>query len=237
MSTITIKRGDRLPVIARQFLVDDVAIDLTGATITFQMWNAATGTQVVTDGVCTIVTAATGQVEFPWTSTTAALPAGQYLAVFRASFAGPRLLTAPNNGLMAIHILAETESVWSYTGNPASRDIDHVRFLAGDTDSANQLSNDAEITFLLDQWNNDYYYAAASVLEHAANRYAAKADYSKSVGDMSISTQYKALAESLNARAKTLRDQAQMHESAPSPRVSSTAIGDFKFSIDMDNWI
>lgn len=235
MAEITIKAGDRLPLLARQFLLDDVAVNLTGGTVVFNLWNALTGSQVITDGACNVTNAAEGRVEYTWTGTDATLAAGSYLGAFKASFSG-RTMTAPNNGMITISILAATDSVWSYTGNPSARSIDQVRFLAGDTDESNQMAGDAEILFLLEQWNQDYYYAAASVVEHAANRAASKADSSKSVGDLSISTQYAALATALNARAKVIRDQAVMHGASPIPTASSDALGNFKFSIDMDKW-
>ena len=208
MAEITIKKGDRLPKLSRQFLTDGTATDLTGATITFNMWNASTGTQVITDGVCTLVSAATGQVEYPWTATDATLVAGFYVASFTATFSGPRLLTAPNNGLISIQIVALTGAQWSYTGNPSARPIDKVRFLCGDTDTSNQLIMDPEIDFLLSEWNNDAYISAAFACEAIAGKYSAKSDYSRSVGDLSISTQYGASAKTFLDRAARLRTSA-----------------------------
>jgi hypothetical protein len=236
MAEITIKKGDRLPLLARQFLLDDTAVDLTGFTVVFNLWKASDGTQVITNGACTLVNAGEGRVEYTWTSADATLDAGSYVGSFAATQGGRRL-TAPNNGLITIGILESTEAVWSYTGDPQSRQIDQVRFLAGDTDADNPMANDAEIEFLLDRWNGDYYYAAAAVVEHAANRAGAKADYSKSVGDLSISTQYAALATALHTRAHAIRDQAQMYEASPIPTASADALGDFKFKIDMDKWV
>ena len=216
MAEITIKKGDRLPKLSRQFLTDGVATDLTGATITFNMWNAYTGTQVITDGVCTLVAAATGQVEYPWTATDATLAAGFYVASFTATFSGPRLLTAPNNGLISIQIVALIGAQWSYTGNPSARAIDKVRFLCGDTDTDNQQIMDPEIDFLLTEWNNDAYTSAAFACEAIAGKYSAKSDYSRSVGDLSISTQFGASAKTFLDRAARLRITA-MRAAPPSP--------------------
>lgn len=216
MADITIKFGDRLPKVARQFLQDGVAVDLTGTTVAFNMWNAQTGTQVITSGSCTIVTAATGSVEYPWTATDATLPAGFYIASFTATFSGPRLLTAPNDGMLTIQIVGTTAADWSYTGNPSSRTIDKVRFLCGDTDSANQQVTDDEINFLLVEWNNDAYTAAAFACEAIAGKFQAKADYSRSVGDLSISTQFGSSAKGFLERATRLRASA-MRAAPPSP--------------------
>jgi hypothetical protein len=216
MAELTIKKGDRLPKLSRQFLTDGAATDLAGATITFNMWNAATGTQVITDGVCTLVSAATGQVEYPWTATDATLAAGFYVASFTATFSGPRLLTAPNNGMITVQIVAEIGAQWSYTGNPEARAIDKVRFLSGDTDADNQQIMDPEIDFLLTEWNNDAYTSAAFACEAIAGKYSAKSDYSRSVGDLSISTQLGASAKTFLDRAARLRITA-MRAAPPSP--------------------
>jgi hypothetical protein len=234
MANVTIKKGDRLPVLARQFTLDNDPIDLTGASVTFDMWNASSGTQVVTNGVCTIVTAATGDVEYPWTTNDASLPAGQYLGAFTAVFSG-RTMTAPNNGMITIEIFADTASAWSYTGNPDARPIDMVRFLIGDTDSENAQLNDNEINALLTQGSGDANRAAVFACRSLATKYASKADYSRSVGGLSISTQYGATADRYLKLAATLSAQGD-EQDPPIPTVSTSALGDFKFSIDMDRF-
>jgi hypothetical protein len=216
MADITIKFGDRLPKVSRQFLQDGAAVDLTGATVAFNMFRASTGVQVITNGSCTVVTAGTGRVEYPWTATDATLVADFYLASFTATFSGPRLLTAPNDGMLTIQIVGTTAADWSYTGNPSSRTIDKVRFLCGDTNSANQQIMDDEIVFLLTEWNSDAYTAAAFACEAIAGKFQAKADYSRSVGDLSISTQFGASAKGYMDRATRLRASA-LRAAPPSP--------------------
>lgn len=236
MADVTLKQGDRLPRLARQFLTNNAATDLTGATVTFDMWNAETGTQVILNGACSITNAAQGQVEYAWTSGDAALPAGAYLGAFTATFAGPRELTAPNNGMIVIQITAVTGAEWSYTGNPATRSIDTVRFLIGDTDTENQLVKDAEIEWLLAEANNAVYMAAFNACRSLAMKFAAKADYSRSVGDLSISTQYGAAADRYTKMAAALQQQAT-DAAPPIPSFNLDAIGDFKFSVDMDKFV
>lgn len=234
MADVTIKKGDRLPVLARQFTLDGEAIDLTGSTVIFDMWNASTGTQVITAGTGTITGAATGDVEYAWTSTDATLAAGQYLGAFTASFSG-RALTAPNNGMIAIEIYADTASDWSYTGNPDARLIDMVRFLIGDTDPTNGQLNDNEITALLNVSANNTNTAAIYACRSLATKYASKADYSRSVGGLSISTQYGATADRYLKLASTLDVQGSQQD-PPIPTVSADALGSFHFSIDMDKF-
>ena len=126
---------------------------------------------------------------------------------------------------------------WSYSGNPSASNLDRVRFLSGDTDSANPLASNEEITFLLVEWNNDYYYAAAGVCDYAANKAAAKADQAKTVGDLSLSTQYAAQAASLHERGHAIRNQAGYHDAAPIVDYNTDAVGNFKFHIDMDKFV
>lgn len=234
MANVTIKKGDRLPVLARQFTLDSEPVDLTGATVTFDMWHASTGTQVITNGVCTVVTAATGDVEYPWSSNDATLAAGQYLGAFTATFSA-KTMTAPNNGMITIEIFADTASAWSYTGNPDARPIDMVRFLIGDTDSENAQLNDNEITALLAQASQNTNLAAVYACRSLATKYASKADYSRSVGGLSISTQYGATADRYLKLAEVLDNQGAQQD-PPIPTVSASALGDFKFSIDMDKF-
>lgn len=105
---------------------------------------------------------------------------------------------------------------WTYSGNPSSATKDKVRFLCGDTDPSNQQITDEEIAFLLSEWNGDAYVSAAFACEAIAGRYQSKADMSRSVGDLSISTQFSASAKGFMDRAATLRVSA-MRFGPPSP--------------------
>lgn len=127
---------------------------------------------------------------------------------------------------------------WTYGGDPSANSRDKVRFLIGDTDTNNQLLQDAEITFLLNQWNSDAYVAAAHACNALSAKFAAKSDYSKSVGDLSISTQYGQQAERYRGLGAQLMAQAAS-QSPPSPTFYQTEDGSFvgherKFYIDMD---
>lgn len=237
MADVSIRKGDRLPQLARQFTLDGTGVDLSGATVVFNMWLASTGTQVITNGACTIVDASNGDVKYLWTSTDATLNADSYLGSFTATYGDGRKLTAPNNNMISIEIYATTGATWSYTGDPSARPLDTVRFLAGDTNSSSQQITDEEIAFLLSESNDDTYLAAASVCDAMASKVAAKVDYSRSVGDLSLSTQYGAQMNTLLKRAENLRKQASRRR-PPSVNFftdsNGNVFGERQFAIDMD---
>lgn len=123
---------------------------------------------------------------------------------------------------------------WTYSGNPSSSAKDKVRFLCGDTVSTNQQISDEEITFLLTEWNSNAYLAAAFACDAISGKYSARADLSRSVGDLSISTQYGAQAKTFMERAASLRALAVR---ASPPAVNfDTAIfnGTYDFYVGMD---
>jgi len=236
MADVTIRRGNRLPQLDRQFLLDGTPVNLTGSTVAFNLWRASTGAQVITAGVCDIVSLANGEVRYNWSVQDALLDAGVYLGSFTATFSSARTMTAPNNGMIVIEVFSDIGAEWSYTGDPSARPIDEVRFLSGDTDSSNQQVSDGEILYLLSEWNDDPYIAAAAVCESAASKASARADQSKSVGDLSISTQYGAQASAFSSRARSLREQAARRR-PPSPTASSDALGSFTFTVGGDVYI
>jgi hypothetical protein len=126
---------------------------------------------------------------------------------------------------------------WTYSGDPAANDRDAVRFLSGDTDTTNQQINDAEIAYLLAQWNNSTYIAASYACDAIAGKYTSKSDSSKSVGDLSVSTQFMAQAKTFMERATYLRSQASRSFAPPSPNFDTEVFdGSFMFTIGMDRF-
>lgn len=123
---------------------------------------------------------------------------------------------------------------WSYSGDPANSANDKVRFLCGDTDTTNQQVSNEEIAFLLSEWNSNAYLSAAFACDAISGKYSAKADLSRSVGDLSISSQYGASARTFMERAASLRALASR---ALPPSVNfdtDTFDGTYDFTIGMD---
>ena len=90
--------------------------------------------------------------------------------------------------------------------DPSSGDRDKVRFLVQDTDSTDYHLEDAEITYLVSTWGN-VFDAAIAAAEIISGQYAHKTNYSRSVGDLSISESYGASAAEFRALASRLKDQ------------------------------
>jgi len=92
---------------------------------------------------------------------------------------------------------------WTYVG-PATADRDKVRFLIQDVDTTRQLLSDEEIAYLLTEWT-DIYEAAANAAEILAAKFSGKADYSKSVGDLSLNETFSSQSQGYKELAKTIR--------------------------------
>lgn len=90
--------------------------------------------------------------------------------------------------------------------DPSSGNRDKVRFLIQDTDSNDQHLQDAEITYLLDTWGN-VFDAAIAGAEIISGQYAHKTNYSRSIGDLSISESYATSAAEFRALAQRLAAQ------------------------------
>lgn len=103
---------------------------------------------------------------------------------------------------------------FTYTGDPAGSSRDKVRFLIQDTDSTAPHINDEEIAWLLSEWA-DVYDAAAQAADILAGQYAHKADYSKSVGDLSLNETFSVQSQRFAALATSIRLN-RMRRYAPS---------------------
>lgn len=103
---------------------------------------------------------------------------------------------------------------FTYTGDPAGNSRDKVRFLIQDTDSNNPHITDEEIAWLLTEWA-DVYDAAAQAADILAGSYAHKADYSKSVGDLSLNETFSNQSTRFTQLATNLRLN-RMRRFAPS---------------------
>jgi hypothetical protein len=92
---------------------------------------------------------------------------------------------------------------FTYVG-PATSDRDKVRFLIQDTDSTAPHMTDEEINWLISEWA-DVYDAASNAADVLAGQYAHKADYSKSVGDLSLHENFSHQSMRFSALASSLR--------------------------------
>lgn len=93
---------------------------------------------------------------------------------------------------------------WTYTGNPATNNLDQVRFLIGDTDPNDQQLADGEITWAMTTAAMPWYAAAACCdllyakyarqVQRRFGRAGFQAFYNEKLA------QYQALAQTLRAR-------------------------------------
>jgi hypothetical protein len=110
---------------------------------------------------------------------------------------------------------------FTYVG-PATSDRDKVRFLIQDTDSTAPLLTDEEIAWLISEWA-DVYDAAANGCDVLANQYAHKADYSKSVGDLSLHETFSRQTTRFSELASNLR-RNRMRRYAPHWKANADAL-------------
>jgi hypothetical protein len=116
---------------------------------------------------------------------------------------------------------------FTYTGDPAGSNRDKVRFLIQDTVASNALIQDEEIAYLLATWNNDVFDAAIAAAELISGQFARKTNYSRSVGDLSISESFASSA----AEYRTLADRLRMQKDLlfpPKPVINAQSIKNTK---------
>jgi hypothetical protein len=103
---MTIKQNDTYPPL-RVTLTDstDTAVDVTGATVTFRMVDAA-DTNIVDDKACSLITPASGIVEYQWLAADTDT-AGDFRGEFHVTFVGGAIGTFPNDGYVHITIVPE----------------------------------------------------------------------------------------------------------------------------------
>jgi hypothetical protein len=112
---------------------------------------------------------------------------------------------------------------FTYTGDPSVSNRDKVRFLIGDTDANDYHINDEEINYLLTVWSNSVFDAAIACAELIAGQFAHKTNYSRSIGDLSISESYGTSASEFYALADRLRKQKYMLQ-PPTPKINAQSI-------------
>lgn len=99
---------------------------------------------------------------------------------------------------------------WTYSGDPASSDLDAVRFEIGDTDAEDPLLKDKELLYTLNEEGN-ILNAAARSCEALAKKFAREAD--KRLGPLSISLSQRSKA--YRELAKDLRTRSRLSKGTP----------------------
>ena len=119
---------------------------------------------------------------------------------------------------------------FTYSGDPSDSTLDQVRFLVGDTDSTDPFLQDAEVTWLIQQWT-DGYEAARAAAEVMAGKFSQKASYSKSVGELSVSETSATQANEFRMLADRLA--AQRLRAAPAlPKINQQSIVNTQDRVD-----
>lgn len=121
---------------------------------------------------------------------------------------------------------------WSYSGDPAEGGVDEIRYLVGDTDSADPKATDEEIEYAIAKWEPIYgaqvdaggvaYLVAAHIAEQIAAKFASEVSYSAdgvSIGVNELQTKYNELAASL-------RGQASLYDVGGGPDVGGILYSD-----------
>jgi hypothetical protein len=110
----------------------------------------------------------------------------------------------------------------TFTYVAPTTDRDKIRFLIGDTVSADANFQDEELTYLISTWGN-VFDAAISAAEILAGRFARRSNYSRSVGDLSISESLGSSAVEFRSLAISLRNQRD-RLAPPTPRINAQSI-------------
>ena len=100
-----IKKDDTRPaIIANLTDANDAAVNLTGASVKFNMRVDPAGSIKINLGTAIIENAEAGQVSYPWTSANTDT-ADDYEAEFEVSFAGGGVQTFPGRNWIAVHVV------------------------------------------------------------------------------------------------------------------------------------
>jgi hypothetical protein len=101
MATFQIKKRDTAPPIEATLTADDVAVDLTGASVRFHMQDSS-GT-VKVDAAANIDDAAAGEVSYDWTAADTDTT-GHFKAEWEVTFTDSTIRTFPNPGYTNVRI-------------------------------------------------------------------------------------------------------------------------------------
>ena len=107
MQTYKIKKGDTSPALTATLTYpwpSGTAVDLTGATVSFNMGNLTDYTSY-TSGPAVITGSTTGDCKFDWTTTSTAA-VGTYWGEFEINWTGSRM-TVPTNHNLKIEVFED----------------------------------------------------------------------------------------------------------------------------------
>jgi hypothetical protein len=91
---------------------------------------------------------------------------------------------------------------WSYSGNPASSEMDELRFIIGDTNISEPIMQDEELEYLITEYGSNRNLLMYQAFTRAATLFAR--DIKRSLGPQS---------EDPTERLKFFRDQANSYKS------------------------
>jgi hypothetical protein len=96
MSDLTFVQYDTAPSVFGTIAINGVAVDLTGCTVTFQMW-PSNSLRLKVDGAASVITPAAGTVKYDWAQYDLSMP-GDFVSRWRVVFPGGRIEhTEPEN--------------------------------------------------------------------------------------------------------------------------------------------
>ena len=128
---------------------------------------------------------------------------------------------------------------WTYGGDPAANARDAIRFLCGDTDTNDQLLNDAEVAWVNNQLTGSdtattaLYNSAYRGCVTIASKFSRLAD--QAIGDMRVSMSQKAKA--YREQAAYLLEMAGREGNVPTPYAGGITISDKDIDWDDSNLV
>lgn len=200
---LIVPQGDDATITAS---IDDSAgsdLDLTGATVTFIVYDSSSVEQF--SKTATITNASTGAISVAIADTDTTSLSGSYLYKIKVTDSSANISTVRVDAFLVPTI----QNIM---------DKERIRILLGDTDSTDYLLTDAQIYFFLFE-NTNIYTAAAEAAKAVQSSFARLADITVE----SVSLKYSQKADNYASLAEDLDAKAQQ-EDLPTPVVHGISI-------------